>query len=143
MYNYNYGNNEEVVVISQPENLSTPDIVKKVGFVHRVYDGQLSQNSDMDWFCDLKIGRHIFTWVSLSCIYPTKKLCFKSETDNKGDTDNKSDKSKYPTYHEMLDYLCRELGVPGSPDFNGAVQWVKQDLEKLQAIEVIVARRNK
>lgn len=31
-----------------------------------------------------------------------------------------------PTYHEMLDYLCRELQVPGSPNFWEAVQYIKK-----------------
>lgn len=58
------------------------------------------------------------------------------------------DKSRCPTYHEMLDYLCRELGVPGSPDFHSAVQWVKADLETLQAIraefsKAEIARRSR
>jgi len=35
------------------------------------------------------------------------------------------EKSRFPTYHEMLDYLCRELQIPGSPDFHEAVKWLK------------------
>jgi hypothetical protein len=31
-----------------------------------------------------------------------------------------------PTYHEMLDYLCKELQVPGSPNFWEAVQYIKK-----------------
>jgi len=31
-----------------------------------------------------------------------------------------------PTYHEMLDHLCKELKVPGSPNFWEAVQYIKE-----------------
>jgi|WetSurMetagenome_2_1015567.scaffolds.fasta_scaffold61589_3 hypothetical protein len=31
-----------------------------------------------------------------------------------------------PTYHEMLDYLCKELRVLGSPNFWEAVQYIKK-----------------
>jgi hypothetical protein len=33
-----------------------------------------------------------------------------------------------PGYHELLDLLCRELGVPGSPTFREAVAYVKSRL---------------
>lgn len=32
----------------------------------------------------------------------------------------------YPSYHEMLNHLCDELGVPGSQTFYSAVAWVKE-----------------
>lgn len=37
---------------------------------------------------------------------------------------------QFPTYHELLDHLCSELGVPGSPSFWEAVAHVKRRLGK-------------
>lgn len=31
-----------------------------------------------------------------------------------------------PEYHEILGRLCREFGVPGSPDLGGAIAWIKE-----------------
>lgn len=39
-----------------------------------------------------------------------------------------SDEHRLPSYHEMLDYLCTELGVPGAPSFWEAVAHVKRKL---------------
>lgn len=41
-----------------------------------------------------------------------------------------SDAHALPTYHQLLDHLCTELGVPGSPSFWEAVAHVKRRLEK-------------
>jgi len=41
-----------------------------------------------------------------------------------------TDAHAFPTYHELLDHLCTELGVPGSPSFWEAVVHVKRRLEK-------------
>lgn len=32
----------------------------------------------------------------------------------------------WPTYHVLLNHLCRELGVPGAQSFWGAVAWIKE-----------------
>jgi hypothetical protein len=128
MYNYNYKTGEEVVVVFQPEGLATPNLVKKIGTIQRVFDGRVTKDSDMDWFCDIKVDGEIFGWVSLSCILPVNVIEIVPSPRPE------DDKTKWPTYHEMLDYLCRELGVPGSPDFHSAVQWVKQDLELLESL---------
>lgn len=32
----------------------------------------------------------------------------------------------FPSYRELLDYLCRETGIPGSPSFYEAVMWLKK-----------------
>jgi hypothetical protein len=48
------------------------------------------------------------------------------------------DTTQWPTYHEMLEYLCCELRVPGSPDFHEAVQWVKRDSDRLKASQLPV-----
>lgn len=31
-----------------------------------------------------------------------------------------------PTYHELLDYLCEEFNIPGSPTFWDAVKYIKE-----------------
>jgi hypothetical protein len=33
-----------------------------------------------------------------------------------------------PTYHQLLNHLCTELGVPGSPTFFEAVAFIKERL---------------
>jgi hypothetical protein len=38
------------------------------------------------------------------------------------------DTMAYPSYHEMLAYMCEQLEIPGSPDFKGAVEWVRKQL---------------
>ena len=35
-------------------------------------------------------------------------------------------KPPLPTYHEILNYICSEFGIPGSPDFVEAVKWIKE-----------------
>jgi hypothetical protein len=35
------------------------------------------------------------------------------------------DKSTFPSYHDMLDYMCTVLNIPGSPDFYEAVAYIK------------------
>ena len=45
-------------------------------------------------------------------------------------------------YHELLDHMCRELSIPGSMTFWGAVAWMKKRLPEHQT-EVVWKLNNK
>lgn len=36
------------------------------------------------------------------------------------------DKPNLPGYHEILNYICKELKIPGSPTIWSAVDWIKE-----------------
>jgi hypothetical protein len=36
----------------------------------------------------------------------------------------------FPKYHDLLDHLCKELRVPGSPSYWEAVAYIKGKMEK-------------
>jgi hypothetical protein len=44
--------------------------------------------------------------------------------------DRPEDESKYelPKYHELLNYLCDEFKIPGSPSFKEAVNFIKRKI---------------
>ncbi len=42
------------------------------------------------------------------------------------DSFQRHDEVHLQTYHMCLNHLCDECGVPGSPDFAGAVRWLKK-----------------
>ena len=37
---------------------------------------------------------------------------------------------RFPKYHDLLDHLCNELRVPGSPSYWEAVAYIKVKMEK-------------
>jgi hypothetical protein len=130
-----YKPDDKVIVVSQPIGLSSPSLINRVGVIQRVW-------GDIEWFCDLKIGDELFNSVPFKCLIPNREIEIVPSPRPE------DDKPQWPTYHEMLDYLCRELGVPGSPTFWEAVAWVKQDLDTLVGIrgvlaEAEIARRKK
>jgi hypothetical protein len=68
-------------------------------------------------------GYHTYVWCDAKEVTSTKIILEEAERPE-------DDKAVFPTYHEMLDYMCKELNVPGMQSFWGAVAWIKKERDQ-------------
>ncbi len=41
-----------------------------------------------------------------------------------------------PSYHELLDLLCTEFQVPGSPNFREAIQYIRTHYQRIPPVRI-------